>query len=213
MAAALALILSAVAACGGTTDGSPGTSGEPTAASATPTEAPTDAPSPSVEPTSTPEPTADTSPTASASAAASAGTGVAAACTGSDENREFYAQAAAAIDFAVYCPVLPRGWFVDSGRYRSSGGGWLEIAYRGPSDARLELREGSFCDDDDGCVESGTDVGATAFGDVDGTLVELDDGGYTVVVDRGASPTWVLTITGVDEAEAREIAAALHLVA
>jgi hypothetical protein len=46
-----------------------------------------------------------------------------------------------------------------------------------------------------------------------GTLVRQDDGGYSIVVDRGLNPSWMLEIHGVDEANALAIAAALIVVA
>ncbi len=158
---------------------------------------------PSVEPTEEPTPEATEEPIGSADS------GAAAACTGTDENREFFVGVADAVDWPVYCPVLPRGWFVDSGQYRLAGGGWLEIAYRGPDGTRIELHEGAFCDEADGCVPAGADVGEAAFGDLDGTLVDAGDGTLAIVVERGASPSWLLLGTGLDEAAFRAIGADL----
>ena len=104
-----------------------------------PSEAPSDAPA-SNEPSDTPDPAA-------------------AECSGSDANRDFFASVAGSVDWAVYCPVLPSGWFVESGQYRLAGGSWLEIAYRGPGGTRIELRQGAPCSID-GCVPTGTDLGA-----------------------------------------------------
>ena len=54
----------------------------------------------------------------------------------------------------------------------------------------------------------GEEVGPTAFGDREGTLIHATDGGWTVVVvDRGEGPSWLLTISGVGQAAARQIAA------
>ena len=98
-----------------------------------PTEDPSDEATdePSEEPTA--EPTDEASPSA----------GPASACSGTAENKDFYAAAAAAVQWTVYCPVLPKGWFVVTGRYRLAGGGRLEISYRGPSGASFTLREGA----------------------------------------------------------------------
>jgi hypothetical protein len=128
----------------------------------------------------------------------SAGAGGLAECTGNSENRDFFAGVASAVDWPVYCAVLPGGWFVDAGRYRLARGGWMEMTYKGPSGARLELHEGSFCQDPSGCVPTGTDAGTAAFGDRDGTLVLADDGRLAVVVDRGSSPSWLAIGSGLD---------------
>lgn len=128
-----------------------------------------------------------------------------AACSGSDQNRDFFASMAAAVDWPVYCPTLLDGWFVVDGQYRLAGGGWMEISYHGPGDALIVLREGAFCGDG-GCVPAGREVGETAFGDRIGMLVAGDDGSWSIVLGRNASPTWLLVGTGLDEAGARTIA-------
>ncbi len=191
---------------------------------ATPDE-PTDAPGPSIEePSFTPEPSLPAAPsvepvaTPSPSSAvepspsASAGSGAAAHCSGSDDNRLFFADAAVVLNWTVYCAVLPSGWFVDTGGYRRAGGGRLEIAYRGPGGARLELREGAFCTDGSGCVPSGTESGDAPFGDQTGTLIATDDGGWAVVVDRGAAISWLAVGSGIGEDQFRAITTALAAV-
>jgi hypothetical protein len=172
-------------------------------------------PSASAEPTD--EPVATPSETIPAesndpSPSGSAGTGAAAACSGSDQNRLFFEEAASTLNWTVYCAVLPSGWFVDTGGYRQAGGGRLEIAYRGPGGARLELREGAFCTDGSGCVPSGTEAGEASFGDKTGTLISTDDGGWALVVDAGAAISWLAVGRGVDEAAFRAITAALSAV-
>ncbi len=168
---------------------------EPTAP---PTAAPTEGPTPSPTP---PEASAEPTPTGAA--------GSAEACTGNDSNRTFFAQVAAAVDWPVYCPVLPARWSVDSGQYRLAGGGWMRIAYQGPGGARFELSEGAFCDDADGCVPSGPDAGSAAFGDQTGTLVIGTDGRYAVVVDRGADQSWVAIGVDLDVEVFKDFAANL----
>jgi hypothetical protein len=116
------------------------------------------------------------------------------------------------VRWTVYCAVLPAGWFVETGRYRGSGGGWVEIAYKGPGGARLELHEGAFCPTADGCVPPGTDAGSGAFGSQTGTLVELDDGGWAVVVDRGDPISWLVVGTGMDRTTFQQLAGALAIV-
>lgn len=209
----LALVL---AACGSSTvTGSPaepsltvspegGTTAPASASSSA--EAPSEAPSPS----ETALPSGSTGP--SPSATAGSGGASAAACSGSAENRDFYASMAAAVDWTVYCPVLADGWFVQNGQYRLADGGRLEIVYQGPDRAQITLDEGGFCSIQGGCVPPGIDVGPTAFGDRDGTLVALDDGSWAVAVDREATLSWLLVVTGLDDAATRTIAAGLVVV-
>ncbi len=214
---AIVLVLSAVvAACGG----------EPTATrpSVGGTPAPVLTPGPipsetaSVEPatpdpaTAEPEPTTDPTPNAAPAESPApmpterpaTGEG---GCTGTDENEAFYEAVAAAVDWSVYCPSLPRAWFVRSGQYRLSDGGRLEIAYRGPDGSGLMLQEGGFCSGGE-CVPPGEELGPTAFGDRTGTLVRTADG-FAVSVDRGQRPSWLLLVSGQPEEAVREIAADL----
>jgi len=184
-------------------DSPTGTEAPPSAEATAPPA--TDEPSPSIV-------VIDTPPPAEPSASASAGAGPAGACSGSDENRDFFRAAAAVLSWTVYCAVLPAGWFVDSGQYRQASGGWVQIAYRGPGGARLEVHEGAFCTASDGCVPSGTESGDAPFGDKTGTFVALDDGGSAVVVDRGEKISWLVVGTGLDEAAFRAIAGALTIV-
>jgi hypothetical protein len=173
-----------------------------------------------VEPTAAPvsqepppsTPAIDTPPPVEPSASASAGPGPAGACSGSAENRDFFRAAASALSWTVYCAVLPTGWFVDSGQYRQGAGGSVQIAYRGPGGARLELHEGAFCTAADGCVPAGTESGEAPFGDKTGSFVTLDSGGFAVVVGRGEKISWLAVGTGMDEATFRGIAGALAVV-
>jgi hypothetical protein len=214
-----ALILAAVlvAAClpaatptPAATSPAPSVSESPTGTEAPASAEPT-APPVSEEPTSSPA-VIDSPPPVEPSASASGAPGPAGACSGSDENRDFFRAAASALSWTVYCAVLPAGWFVDSGQYRQASGGWVQIAYRGPGGARLELHEGAFCTASDGCVPSGTESGDAPFGDKTGTFVALDDGGSAVVVDRGEKISWLAVGTGLDEAAFRAIASALTIV-
>ena len=205
----LLLALLVMAACGGTTP-TVAPSDEP-ASSAPATDAPPPAePSsaPSSEP-SAPDPASSEPPSAEPQTSEPDPTELpasAAECTGTEENIAFYAEFAEIVDWAVYCPVLPTGWFVGTGQWRQAEGERLEISYRGPRGAGLMLQEGSFCPGDGDCVPPGDEIGQTAFGDREGTLVATD-GGWAVVVDRGERPSWLLTISGVGQAAARQIAA------
>jgi hypothetical protein len=184
----------------------------PTAPSAQPTIGATPTAEPTVEPTAAPTEAPTPSPTPAETSVEPSPTGTAGsvdACTGNDSNRTFFAQVAAAVDWPVYCAVLPARWSVDSGQYRLAGGGWMTIGYKGPGDARFELSEGAFCNDTDGCVPSGPDAGPAAFGDLTGTLVIGADGRYAVVVDRGAERSWVAIGVDLDVEVFKDFAANL----
>ncbi len=183
-------------------------------ASDAPSEASTQ---PSAEPsTAAPNPDgtggSSESPGPAAGGSSGGGSAGAAACSGSAENRDFFASLAAAVDWPVYCPVLPDGWFVQSGQYRLADGGRLEIVYQGPQRAVVTLEEGAFCTIQGGCVPPGEDVGPAAFDGHDGMLVALDDGSWAIALDREASLSWLLIVTGLDETTARSIAAGLVVV-
>jgi len=204
----LAAVL-AVACNGAAAPTPPVTDPGATAGSATaapPTSEAQTSPPPSEPPSAPP---VDSPPVVKPSPPASAAPGPAAACSGSTENRDFFRAAASVLNWTVYCAVLPAGWFVDSGQYRQASGGWVQISYRGPGGARLELHEGAFCSDSDGCVPPGTDTGDGQFGNKTGTAVALDDGGWAVVVDRGEQISWLAVGTDLDEAAFQKIAAAL----
>ncbi len=218
LVAALAV---AVAACGAAIPppASQGASPPASLDAASPLPSPTDltVASTSPSPGGTPEP--GVTPAASPVATSASPTpilpptpGPAAGCTGSEDNRDFYAAVAEAVDWAVYCPVLPTGWFVDSGSYRLADGGTMHIVYRGPASGRFELHEGAFCQDADGCVPDGTATGAATLGDRDGILVAADDGSWALVVDRGKAISWLALGGGIGEAAFREHAAAALVV-
>jgi hypothetical protein len=158
-------------------------------------------PSPTDRPSAPPVETPAPSPTLS----------IASRCTGNAEQQDFFAAVAEAVTWDVYCPALPAGWFVDAGMYRLRDGGWLEIRYTGPANATLELREGAYCRDE-GCVPPGTEAGEAAFADRPGTLVALDDGGFAIVVDRGAQIGWLAVGRGIGRERFVDIASALELV-
>ncbi len=210
-AAALALAV-ALAACGSSTvEPSSGAPGQPTVPAAS-SDAPGDSSAPAASPTPGGETTTPTAfPTASG-LDGSAGPG-ATACSGSAENRSFFAAAATNLPWDVYCAVLPDGWFVEAGNYRLGGGGTLRIAYDGPNGSRLELREGAICGSESDCRPSGQTVGQAAFGDRQGDLIALDGGGYEIVVEPDAPVSWLAVGANLDEAAFRDIASALLLVA
>jgi hypothetical protein len=202
-----------VAACGGTSDATVTPSGDsgPTAAPSEPTAGPGATDEPTATPASaaptTPEPTA-AEPSEDPSASPTFDPGAAAACAGSDDNREFFASIADVVSWPVYCPVLESGWFVDSGQYRLAGGGWLEIAYRGPGGARLEFRQGTACADPT-CLPSGEVIRVSAFGDLPGVLQRLGDGRLAVSSGPSDGATWVVVGSGLNEDAFAAIAAGL----
>lgn len=211
------LLAVAVAACGqATSTGSPADT-PPASSDAAPTDATTTDPSGGTptSPSVSGEPTAPKSPASTphdSPTDPSGGTGSAAACSGSDENRDFFASMAAAVDWTVYCPILPDAWFVEDGQYRLAKGGWMEISYDGPGDARIELRQGALGDAAGGCFPPGPQIDDAAFGDQTGVIVEVSTGGWAVVVDRGEPICWRILATGLDETGTRAIAADLHAV-
>jgi hypothetical protein len=207
-AVALAAVALSSAACiGGQASTAAPNAVASVAASTPPQPSPSASTSPSAAPTAaaTPAPTATEFATESPSAApANAVDG----CTGTEDNLGFYADAAASLDWPVYCPALPARWSVTTGNYSSQGMGRLSITYRGPGGATLSLQQGAFCDDADGCVPAGTQSGDATFGDQTGTLIALDGGGYAIIVERGSQPSWLAVGQGLDEATFRDFAAA-----
>ncbi len=209
---ALAAVLAACASPGpaATPTGAPSSPGQSAASAGTPSGAASEAPA-SESPTDAPtEATPETeSPTdATEAPSASGGSDAAAACTGTDENRAFFANAAKAVDWTVVCAVLPNRWFVSAGSYRQARGGRLTISYKGPHNSTLSLSEGAWCTDSDGCAPAGSEVGPAALGPMQGTLFKLADGGFAIAVDEGEAVSWQLETQGLDQASTEELGAA-----
>lgn len=181
------------------TSTAPGASGSPQATSTprgsagiAPSDAPSDAPSASPSDTTPP--------------------GGAAACTGSDNNRAFYLNFAHSTPWPVFCAVLPKGWYVDSGKSVLAGGGWLKISFKNGGSTRVALSEGSFCTDANGCVPSVANAGSAPFGTLSGLVYDLSGSGapdWAIVVDGGQTPSWMLETQGLDQATTLAFAAAL----
>ena len=177
----------------------PATSATPVAATSDNPASPAITASPSASPTPSPVP--------------SGRDAAAGACSGSSDTRDFFTAIAEAVDWDVYCAVLPGGWFIDSGTYHLGKGGRMAITYRSQAGARLELHEGAWCTDSgSGCVGPGSDGGSATFGREAGTLTILDGGGFALSVDRGSMVSWVATGTGLDEATFRSLCSELALV-
>lgn len=208
----LSLVALVLAGCGDAPDATgsddPGSTPSPIG-SPVRTITPTDPGDP--DPTELPASEAPTEGPETDEPSSTAGSGPAAACAGTDENRDFYAAIADAVSWPVYCPVLPDGWFVTAGQYSLADGGQMEISYRGPGGASITLRQGVVCEGG-ACAPSGDELGDTAYGDQAGRLWDTGDGGYTVVVDADASPSWVMIASGLSESDVRAIAADLVVV-
>lgn len=198
--AALVVAVLILAGCGVTPGRTPAATDAPVPGTSapTPTDEPTPEPAPTEEPTQAPtdEPTGTPGETPGPTSSP----GSAAACSGNDDNRAFYVGVAGAVAWDVYCPVLAAGWFVDTGSFRLSGGGRMDISYRGPGGQRIEIRQGAFCDDASGCPPSGSDVGPARFGDRAARLYETGatPGTPIVFAAGGGSIGWEAVGIGMD---------------
>ncbi len=133
----------------------------------------------------------------------------AAGCSGSHDNRVFFDAIAGQVPWAVYCAVLPDGWFVQAGSFSLRSGGRMEITYHGPEGALLTLEEGNVCEGQASpCPAGGEQIGQASFGDRPGTLTRAGSG-YAIDVDASSFPGWSVTGTGMDQATFTGIAAAL----
>jgi hypothetical protein len=182
----------------------------PTPAPTAPPGSPTAAPSGSQIAVSTP------TPGATATASASAGN-VAAACTGSEDDRTFFATAAAAVRWGVYCAVLPGRWHIASGTYTGRNGGVLEVSYDGPGSAALELSEGAFCTAGaSACSPHDAVVGPVAFDSLAGTLYTWTPSPgqtlYVIYVSPGTGHAYTLAGSGLSESSFRSIAGHMYRV-
>jgi hypothetical protein len=198
-------------ACSAETAATPSTS-EPPALTPIPVATPGPTPVDSAEsqpPTDDPYATPSDDPYASPSATP----GAAASCTGTEGNRAFYVNVADHVTWNVYCPVLPKGWIVEAGSYRTtSSGGWMKIAYKASGSRHFELREGAFCTDPATCVPTGTELAPGSFGDREATILQVEDGGFAAIVNGGQKLSFAAIGKGMDEATFRAYAGALILV-
>jgi hypothetical protein len=172
----------------------------PTPAAASPTS------TPSAAPTSTPTevalpatatPGATATPTPAPTAAP---TSQAAGCTGTAKNKAFFVDAASALPFAVYCAVLPKGWSIQSGTYKS---GWLDVAYKTSGGAAIEIAEGAFCiTSPAACSTHLSILGAASFGGLSGQLDILDaTPSYVVYVNPGTTHAYVIAGKGMTQTQ------------
>lgn len=173
--------------------------------------------SPSPSDSSGPSPTGSIGPSADPTPSGSAGPSptapsTASVCSGAKDTPDFYESFAGAVNFPVYCAVLPAGWSLVAGTYHLANGGHITISFRRRADsATFELDEGSFCADNSGCVPSGTAAGSGPFGDLSGSLVQTSSG-FALVVAKGEKPSWLATGNGLDQASFLALTAALHAI-
>lgn len=209
---ALAIVLSS--ACGGpTTTASPATSpGQSAGPSTAATTGSSAGPSASGAPLVSFVPGTSEAPTASAPPSGPVASGAptgGAGCSGSHDNRVFFDAIAGQVTWAVYCAVLPDGWFVQAGSFSLRNGGRMEITYHGPDGALLTLVEGNVCESQTSpCPAAGEQLGQASFGDRQGTLTRVGSD-YAIDVDASSFPGWSATGSGMDQGTFTAIAAAL----
>ena len=184
-------------------------------------------PTPSSTPTPVPTPSSDVSAAATPSVPATdAGPGPTApppaapvsytTCTVRGAlDQAFWSKAAhAATTYDVYCPVLSSGWLVREGTYQGGAAGQVDMSWKGPDGAILEITEGSFCTTDaDTCSPHVSVVGPVTLGDRLGLLDVLSGGGLAVYVSPGTAKAYTVTGSGISQAAFISIAAELVKVA
>jgi hypothetical protein len=100
------------------------------------------------------------------------------------------------VSWDVYCPVLPKGWYVESGRLSS---GVLTIAYKTSAGLRLELKQGNYCTGTaDTCGPMDSLIGTAMYGDREGQLGRLS-GNLVLYVNPGVQPSWQAVGIGLQE--------------
>lgn len=181
---------------------------------ATPTavETATDIPTPA--PSEIPLP-----PTAVASATAlvtdsppPASSGPGSVCTGTQANQAFFVEAASKVRFDVYCAVLPSGWYLNSGDYKTASGGQVTVQYKGPGGATLEVAEGAYCTTSPvACSAHVSSLGNASFGDLTGALVLTGASPvtYAIYVAPGTQHGYAISGTGMGQSKFAAYAAAM----
>jgi hypothetical protein len=146
----LALTVALAAGCGGTTPPSQSPVGSAAAAASgapagfASAGAPAGASSPGALPSSAPSSAGSSAVPSASQGPLDSGTATgASACSGSHDNRVFFEAIAGQVTWAVYCAVLPAGWFVQTGSFSLRDGGHMDITYKGPNARRgRRLRPG-----------------------------------------------------------------------
>jgi hypothetical protein len=178
-----------------------------------PSLAPTSTPAPSATPAPSSSPTAVavTTPAATPTPASTAGSGI--PCTGTAEHLAFFAEAANALSFDVYCAALPSNWWLSATEYKQSDGGYLTISYKNLGGDVVTVGEGNFCPGVATCWASASDLGSASFGDLGGSLKTLASGQYAVFVSPDTSSGYQITGKGMSQADFVAMAAAMVKVA
>jgi hypothetical protein len=174
----------------------------------TPPPTPTPVVTPSPEVITTPTPTATPTPSPAPSP-----TSPAAACTGTTSNNALFAQAAGAMNWTVYCAVLPSGWHVYKGGYDYAPDGLLDVEYQGPGTSWLTLIEGNICGHGGFCAwqSMGVDQGPAAFDHLAAELWVRTANPAFVAIDAnyGSAHEYLIHTVDVSQTTTKAFAAAM----
>jgi hypothetical protein len=186
-------------------------------AETTPEITPETTPSPTAELTETPAATPTPSPTAAPTPTTEpmpTGTGLRGdSCAGSAGNKEFWAAAAGAMSWAVYCPTwLPSHWHLGSesgsASYSRATGQVLAHYTNTPTGSgSIYVKQGAFCTSS--CDPNTGSLGSAAFGDHSGTLYSISGGGFAIYISPGASHGYTISGTGLSQSQFVQMAAQL----
>jgi hypothetical protein len=124
-------------------------------------------------------------------------TGPAGACSGGTSVQQLFADTAASASFDVYCGVVSKPWFFDSGGYGAQG---LDIIYctqtnsghTCPNGPRIEIKEGPFHT----YVFAGSNLGAASFGNLTGQLYSESGSGFLIYVNPGTAKSYLARGSG-----------------
>jgi hypothetical protein len=209
VAATLTAVL-LVAACAGTAPTAPTpmivyVTLSPAPATATPAATPTPATSATAGPSEGPVLTE--APSLEPSVPAAPGE----TCSGTANFQALYAEAAAFMHWDVYCPVLPKGWYVKEAEWKGTNGGVVRAVYGGPHGAVIGLAEGSWCTTSPAaCAVNSGALGGGAFGDLAGSLyLYTSPTSYVIYVHPGTVHAYAIAGQGITKAAFLQYAAAL----
>jgi hypothetical protein len=198
-------------ACSTTTVTQPPTSSpapSKTAAS-TPTKTAKPSLTPIIEPSRSAGASASGSADASSSASASAMPG--GACTGTDEQKAFFAEAALKLKFDVYCASLPGGWWFQDGQFQEPNGGQITVLYKNNAGSTIRLSEGNWCSADPAsCWATASTIGPASYGPLSGTMYVVDSSGTLgIYINPSTTHGYSIKGTSLTQSKFTAIAAAL----
>jgi hypothetical protein len=179
--------------------------------SASPATTPT--PSASSVDTSTASPTAAPTPTPPPPASAVPATICSVDPKKPAEGWGFWTDAANGLPFAVYCGVVPPGWYYYASELHISDGSWVTATYKGPNGSTqptIVISEGAFCGES---CSPGSYSAPANFGDLPGKLYTTSGGGYAIYVDPGTAHAYTATGVNVDQTTFVNFVAALAKIA